>query len=201
MAGVDGSGTSILAGAGSRPKAAGKGLKKLRRSDFELHDGMIYTKTPSVLSTTTNSDSIVAPNNPGALRISYRVTSVATGLSVLSGVDATGTLVPFALPSGKQLFMVRVGPLSATQMLRRADFENSVRLNTIRLFSFGMLFFGSLYIMVPLQVYLSTSSAKRVSSVLEKLSRVGVCRSSFVGAAMVLSVIIGVLWVNVDVSV
>ena len=85
MAGVDGSGTSILAGAGTRPKAAGKGLKKLRRSDFELHDGMIYTKTlPSVLSTTTtttttNSDSIVAPNNPGALRISYRVTSMATG--------------------------------------------------------------------------------------------------------------------------
>ena len=207
MAGVDGSGTSILAGAGTRPKAAGKGLKKLRRSDFELHDGMIYTKTlPSVLSTatttTTNSDSIVAPNNPGALRISYRVTSMATGLSVLSGVDATGTLVPFALPSGKQLFMVRVGPpLSATQMLRRADFENSVRLNTIRLFSFGMLFFGSLYLMVPLQVYLSTSSAKGMSRVLENLSRVGVCRSSFVGAAMVLSVIIGVLWVNVDVSV
>ena len=56
-------------------------------------------------------------------------------------MDEAGKFVPYTLPSGKSIMMVRMGSLTATQMVRRADFENSLRLNSMRIFSFCLFFF------------------------------------------------------------
>ena len=182
MAGVEGTGNSILTGSAVKKTAGGK--QRLRRSDYELHDGLIYTKNRNVV---------------GALRISYRVAPVAKGISILSGVDPTGTLVPYSLPSGKSLFMVRTGTLTATQMVRRADFENTLRLNTMRWISFCLAFFGLLFLIEPASV--ACQAVPVVGPCLNTLMVVGVCKAGLIGAAMTLSVVVGVLWVAVDLRV
>jgi hypothetical protein len=214
MAGVEGSGAAILGGSSAKKvNSKERGNKKLRRSDFELHDGIIYTKgTLSAKTTTTAAAAATTTTThmqhthsfsgdvgiPGSMRITYRFTPTEKGLSILSGVDETGRLVPYILPSGKKVMMVRIGSLSAAQMLRRADFENSIRLNTMRLLSYCFAFFGLFYLIEPSSI--AFKDAPILGSLLKHLMIVGLFRSALIGAAMTLSLIVGVLWINVDVS-
>lgn len=200
MAGVDGTGTSILSGATSNTnKINGAGGKKmLRRSDYELHDGMLYTKG----ATGSSDASSASIDVPGQVRISYRLAPIESGLSILTGVDEAGKFVPYTLPSGKSIMMVRMGSLTATQMVRRADFENSLRLNSMRIFSFCLFFFGLLFTLKPLeQMFNDILPIPVVGNVLSSALRVGICRSAFIGAAMFLSFLLGLIWLTVDVMV
>ena len=219
MAGVAGSGASILSGASTKKIAGGK--KMLRRSDYELHDGMLYTKG-AVIQTQNDVSGGNGGNrgnggnggssgssgsggsggnggSPGQVRISYRVATIDAGLSIMAGVSSEGKFVKYTLPSGKDIMMVRLGTLTATQMIRRADFENSLRMIVMRVFSFLLAFFGLLFLLQPAKELLE--DVPLVGNVLRSALLVGLCRSAFIGAAMTTSMVVGALWVAVDLSV
>ena len=216
MAGVDGSGVSILSSGNDKRKVGGAAAlaakKMLRRSNFEIHDGLLYTKGATrsgaaadadadadadATGTTTITGSEIG--NAGEIRISYLVSPMSKGLSIIAGVDATGTLISYELLTGKRVMFVRTGMLTASQMFRHADFENNLRMSMLRLLSFLLSFFGFMFLLEPASFMLK--DAPVVGSCLTTATIVGVCRSSLMGAAMTQSLMVGVIWLRSNLSV
>ncbi len=192
LGGVVGDGNNILGGAGT---GAGTGAgrsgnrKALRLQDFKLHDGVLYTG-----AWVGNGAKEV-----GNLRVSYSVTLADQGLSIIAGVDDAGTLVPFALPNGKKIFMVVPGTHSATAMVRRAEFENGLRMSSYRVACF-LLFFGGLMLGLP-QLASATRGAAGGTLVAHLADQERVCFVSGVTAAVLMSVIVGLMWVGTSFAV
>lgn len=193
MAGVDGSGASILSSGNDNRKVGGAAAfaakKMLRRSNFEIHDGLLFTK-----GVTQGGGGI-----GGEIRISYLVSPMSKGLSIIAGVDATGTLISYELLSGKRVMFVRTGMLTASQMFRHADFENNLRMSMLRLLSFLLSFFGFMFLLEPASLVLKDVPV--VGTCLTTATVVGVCRSSLMGAAMTQSLMVGVIWLRSNLHV
>ena len=165
----DAGGGNILGGGGGVRARVSSKRKKLRREDLSLgKDGVLYTGDGT---------------NPGDLRITYDVTDSNAQLSVIGGVvDEIGSLGYFALPSSKKILMIELGTHSASGMVRRSDYENGLRLFSIRVAAFVMLFVGQVL------VYSSGFADKLIPV------GVGICGLSMVGSAIVICMLVGFLW-------
>ena len=193
LGGVVGDGNNILgsgSGAGGAGGAGRSGNRKsLRLQDFKLHDGVLYTGA-------WIGD---GAREVGNLRVSYSVLMLDQGLSIIAGVDDKGTLVPFALPSGKKIFMVVPGTHSATAMVRRADFENGLRMSSFRLGSFLCLLSG-LVLGLP-ELASATRGTAGGTLVAHLANQERLCFVSCVFAAILMSVIVGLMWVGTSFAV
>ena len=165
----DARGGNILGGKDGGGRLAAP-RKKLSRDDLSLGtDGVLHTGDAT---------------EPGDLRITYDVADAGTQLSVIGGVvDEKGAIWPFVLPSTKKILMIELGTHSAASMVRRSDYENGLRLFSIRVAAFGMLFVGQLL------VY----SSGVVDAVLPVGA--GVCTLALAGSAIATCVLVGALWV------